>query len=42
MANIQADQRERDQQCLSSPKVTLPEKRQIRAARARAEAPSNP
>ena len=42
LAKIQADQRERDQQRLSSPKVTLREKRQIHAARARADAPANP
>jgi hypothetical protein len=42
LAKIQANQRERDQQRLSSPKITLREKRQIRAARARAEAPVNP
>jgi hypothetical protein len=42
LAKIQADQRERDRQRLSSPKITLREKRQIRAARARADAPSNP
>jgi hypothetical protein len=42
LAKIQADQRERDQERLSSPKVTLREKRQIHAARARADAPANP
>jgi hypothetical protein len=42
LAKIQADQRKRDQQRLSSPKVTLREKRQIRAARARADAPAHP
>ena len=42
LAKIQDDQRERDQQRLSSPKVTLREKRQIRAARTRADAPAHP
>ena len=39
LATIQADQRERDHERLSSPKIPLREKRQIRAARARADAP---
>jgi len=42
LTKIQANQRERDQQRLSSPKVTLREKRQIHAARTRADAPANP
>jgi hypothetical protein len=42
LAKIQADQQERDRQRLSSRTVTLREKRQIRAARARAENPVNP
>ena len=39
LSKIQADQRERDEERLASPKVTLREKRQIRVARARAGAP---
>ncbi len=39
LSKIQADQRERDEERLDSPKVTLREKRQIRTARARADAP---
>ena len=42
LAKIQANQRKRDQQRLGSPRVTLREKRQIRAARARVDAPVNP
>jgi hypothetical protein len=42
LAKIQADQRERDRQRLCSPRVTVREKRQIRAARARTGAPPNP
>lgn len=39
LAQIQADQRKRDQETLTSPKVSLRRKRQIRAARAKADAP---
>ncbi len=39
LAKIQADQRVRDEEQLTSPKFTLREKRQIRAARAQADAP---
>ena len=39
LSKIRADQRERDEERLASPKVTLREKRQIRKARARADAP---
>jgi hypothetical protein len=39
LAKIQADQRARDHERLTSPKVTLREKRQIRTARALADAP---
>jgi hypothetical protein len=42
LAKIQADQQERDRQRLSSRTVTLREKRQIRAARVRADALVNP
>jgi hypothetical protein len=40
LTQIQADQRQRDQKTLASPNVSLRRKRQIRAARARADAPS--
>ncbi len=39
LAKIQSDQRLRDEEQLTSPKVTLQEKRRIQAARARADAP---
>ena len=39
LSKIRADQRERDEERLASPKVTLREKRQIRKARERADAP---
>jgi hypothetical protein len=39
LAKIQADQRERDEELLASPKVNRRRKQQIRAARARADAP---
>ena len=39
LAKIQSDQRLRDEERLTSPKVTLREKRRIQAARARADAP---
>ena len=39
LTQIQADQRKRDQETLTSPKVSLRRKRQIRAVRAQADAP---
>ena len=39
LTQIQADQRKRDQDVLSSPRVSLRRKRQIRVARVRADAP---
>ena len=39
LTQIQADQRARNEQTLTNAKVTLREKRRIRAARARADAP---
>jgi hypothetical protein len=40
LAQIQADQRERDRQRMASPKFTLRQKERVRAAQARADAPA--
>ena len=40
LAQIQADQQERDRQRMASPKLTLQQKEQLRAAQARADAPA--